>query len=554
MDISNRRLFILTGMTLISFTSLVLIVSSLLLMLGVPVSGYSIPLAGGLTGAVSWWGAGQYFPTERRRAFVTALVSTTLVFILMLILGGVIMDTTWDGQTYQAEGIISIAEGWNPYYQASPDKAVFPTWLAFFSKGSWIKAASIYGFTGYIETGKVFNFLLLLASFLFSYSAITTFPNLSNRHSLVLSLLLTVNPVTLYQLFSFYVDGQLSSSLVIVIALLILYRSKPDPAVMVTLGLLSVYIINLKLSGAVYLGIIVGGALLVNWLSGRRMTRSAIGSLIIAWGISIAVVGYNPFISQYLSQFLATGNPFNPITWSRLISIEGNSPVNLVGQDPLSKFVTSLFSKSQNGSEPTQFKLPFTLYPEELPSFTWPDPRVGGFGPFFGGIIILTILLAVTQVFRRYQHRGTGDSFCLWLSALILISTLSNSEAWWARYVPQLWIIPICIVLTNLATSSTFMTRVMTRALMIFLSLNLLLIGSIHFSGTIVNQIMYWREVAEIQQLSEPIRVNFNGFVMMRFRLGLYGIAFREIDSMDCQHGRRHLYMMRAWDAVTCLP
>lgn len=554
MDLSNRSFSLLVGIALVSFTSLVLLISSFSLIVGVPISGYHVALAGVLTGAISWWSAGQYSPARRWHVFLIVMLSFASAFVLLLMVGGLIMDTTWDGQTYQAEGIISLAEGWNPYYQASPDHAVFPTWLAFFSKGPWINAATIYRFTGHIETGKVFNFLLLMASFLFSRNAISTFPKLGKHTILLLSLLLTFNPVTLYQMFSFYVDGQLSSCLVIVVALFILYHSRPDRVLLVTLVLLSIYIINLKLSGAIYLSIMAGGMLVWNWLSGSRESRKMVASLFIVWGIAIGIVGYNPFVSQYLTKFVATGNPFDPITWPQLISIEGNSPVNFVGQDLLWKLVTSLFSESQNGIEATRLKLPFTVYPEELLSFTSADPRVAGFGPLFSGVIVLTIMLVTAVGLRLYRRRAAGVSFCLGLSILLLISTLTNSEGWWARYVPQLWIVPVCIAVESLSAMGNTTIKIIALALVASLTLNIVLVGGVHLGGTVVNQMMYWREVAELQQQTRPIEVNFNGFVMMRFRLGLYEIAFREMDSMDCQQGQRHRYMMRAWDAVICLP
>src|SRR5262249_32768172 len=148
-----------------------------------------------------------------------------------------IYDISWDGQTYHAEGIEQLASGWNPFWEAPHNGPAFrlhsgyysgPSQLSFSPKGAWICAAALYKFSGSFEAGKACHLMLILACFLCSFAALSTFRSIKWRWILILSLLIASNPVSVCQMFTYYVDGQLSSLLGITIGLLILIYRRPD--------------------------------------------------------------------------------------------------------------------------------------------------------------------------------------------------------------------------------------------------------------------------------------------------------------------------------------
>src|SRR5262249_32195795 len=158
-----------------------LIVCSALFAIGVTLSWIQVPLAIVTSLAFAWWGAETYFPEQRRRVFGVALAISAAVIVGAIIVSGLVYDVSWDGQTYHAEAIIQLANGWNPFRQASPDGVIFPIYMSFFAKGPWILSASIFKFTGVYEQGKAFHLILIFACLMIALATFSSFRSLSRR-------------------------------------------------------------------------------------------------------------------------------------------------------------------------------------------------------------------------------------------------------------------------------------------------------------------------------------------------------------------------------------
>jgi hypothetical protein len=68
------------------------------------------------------------------------------------------------------------------------------------------------------------------------------------------------------------------------------------------------------------------------------------------------------------------------------------------------------------------------------------DLRIGGFGPFFGITIAVTLLAASLLIL--------GPRIGIGFAAVALGTLLSiavNPQMWWARLVPQMWLLPILV-------------------------------------------------------------------------------------------------------------
>jgi len=260
------KLSILLGAILLAFACSLLLVSSTLFFLGVPISWFHVPVAAMMAAGFGWWAVNYYFQHDRVRVFGIVFGSAVISFFLFAILSSRIYDLSWDGQTYHAEAMVQLANGWNPFRDVAPPGLVlhknpwfFPIYLTFFPKAPWICAAALYKLSGSFESGKAFHLLLILACFLFSFAALSTFRSIKWQWRLILSLLIAFNPVSVCQMFTYYVDGQLSSLLAITIALLILVYRRPDPVLKVVLTLAVILMINVKLTGALYVSIVTGG-------------------------------------------------------------------------------------------------------------------------------------------------------------------------------------------------------------------------------------------------------------------------------------------------------
>ncbi|MCM3560192.1 hypothetical protein M4D57_16620 [Brevibacillus borstelensis] len=221
------------GIALILFLAFMLFFTSVLLLCGIPITGISLWLSLAL-GLLSMWGMTRsFFPARTVAAFLSTLAGLALVLGISLYVSAHTYDLSWDGQTYHQEAIILLKDGWNPVYEQleAPTDAelaklqgrelltVFELWINHYSKGSWLLDSLLYKVTDQIEVSKIFNFILLFASFFLSAAAmLTAFPAKPKR-AVILSLLLACNPVVVTQLITFYIDGQLASLILCICAL-----------------------------------------------------------------------------------------------------------------------------------------------------------------------------------------------------------------------------------------------------------------------------------------------------------------------------------------------
>jgi hypothetical protein len=95
-------------------------------------------------------------------------------------------------------------------------------------------------------------------------------------------------------------------------------------------------------------------------------------------------------------------------------------------------------------------KWPWQVAPGELDAFGAPDVRFGGFGPWFGLAFVIAAVAACAALLAGGKHSA------LWLLAIvaILVSALVNPELWWARFVPQLWLVPVVVGVWAIAAPS----------------------------------------------------------------------------------------------------
>jgi hypothetical protein len=103
----------------------------------------------------------------------------------------------------------------------------------------------------------------------------------------------------------------------------------------------------------------------------------------------------------------------------------------------------SIFSRVSAAGEPVELKLPFTLTRHEVKVMGTPDPRTSGFGPLFALQLLLACAAAALAI-RRSPQPIAPPARCLFvLSAAVVAMTAIFPEAWWARFVPFLWIAPL---------------------------------------------------------------------------------------------------------------
>ncbi len=513
------------GAAVIIFIAAILSISSLLFAAGHPLSPSIFWLALAVMAIATWLMCSRCFPSRRWLAFAGVLAVLTAVFLLGIYISGKCYDLSWDGQTYHQEGIIQLANGWNPFHD-QPLQVVNSTWTNHYTKGPWIAAGSLYVLTGHIEQGKVFNIILIVASFFLCLSALLTYYKRRLLEPVLFAVLAAGNPIAILQSTTFYIDGQLSSLLVVILALFFLIIENPGAWSALTLILSVIIAVNIKFTALAYvlaLGLPVLLYLLI--VKKGRPLKLIASSLGIGLITGVLLIGFNP----YVTNTVRNGNPFYPLAGPHAVDIvTANSPASFRTMNRFEKLFVSTFSETENfgGSHSTHWKWPFTESKEEANAI-WLDTRIAGFGPLFGGAVLLSVILPATA--WTHDKKKTLAFACLGL--LIIGSALVNSEAWWARYAPHLWLLPVLCAMLGLAINSK-PAKILGLAIALILILNLYSVSASYFERQSTENAILKSQLAEMRR-AHLVLVSFGCKYSNRVRLAEAGVHYREAARLD---------------------
>jgi len=443
-------------------------------------------------------------------------------------------------------------EGWNPIYSDISYEIPHSIWINHYPRAPEVNAAVLSTVTDNIEKCKAINLFLIITTFFIAISTIILISdNVELKTVLIIGFLISMNPVSIYQSLSFCVDGQLASTISCLICLMLLLSKKTDIFILTTLLSTISILMNIKFLGVVYVLIFSLGLVYWFFIYHKEKMSMVIKFLLLSFIIGIVIIGYNPYITNTFNH----GNPFYPVVGAGIDIIGPNKPVSFQNIYPFEELLRSIFSHpSLNASATPEYQIPFIFSCRDLEPFSGPDPITGGFGPVFSGAIILS-LLNTFSIFRSKKRiykilKSPDASLELLTLLLILISVLINSESWWARYAPQLWLLPILLLLLNIKdkslnykegfknTQSTKSEGLLRFSISYFLILVLLvnisvISGQYAFSQYTGTKILD-RQLNYLSSLDENVTVDFHRCNSNRFRLIERGIEYTEIQKLNC--------------------
>jgi hypothetical protein len=138
---------------------------------------------------------------------------------------------------------------------------------------------------------------------------------------------------------------------------------------------------------------------------------------------------------------------------------------------------------------------------------------------------------------RRTRHSGI---VALLIGGSIALSIFVHSETWWARYVPQAWLLPLVVVVPFLSAPRRSAHQIAGFCLVVLASANVLLIGA-HVAR---RQLVYAREtrtaLEQMRVAPQPVTVYLAEFMALRQRLQEAGVQFRIIDTPEESLRVRH--------------
>ncbi|MFD0693092.1 hypothetical protein ACFQZT_03215 [Paenibacillus sp. GCM10027628] len=497
-----------------------------------------------IAGLLLW---GKLVKQMKWRSLGATLLLVGVFLVLSVWVSGLIYDTSFDGQGYHQLAAYSIHNGWNPFYQ--PDY-LDSIWVKHYPKGIWVLAAAIYSLTGHLEYAKAINLILMTASFCAVLGALMKVWSLYEKkefvgpmsylHPLIVFLVAACaacNPVTVVQLLTNYNDGAIASLLLTLISAGIYYVFTFDRRALAIAAIAVGFLVNIKFTAIAYAGLICAWLVVtliilelrkgraISGKSGRRLLQAwkqapvlrAISVLLCSALIGLLVFGWNPYVTNTLKY----GHPFYPLAGNNALDIMTlNSPDNFIGHSRFKTFLLSLTSKTDDVITPAS-SARAELWPIPWDDFQKVnvDTRVAGFGPLSPWILIGSACLwALLCVFRI--KKGVVSTL---LILALLTTVFINPEPWWVRYVPQLWLVPLIIVIMGWWSQQRFVQAIALLLLFVCCTDALKSADFIfHLQVRQSEQVRHQLSGLEGKQLT----VYPNGFISLMVRLKERDIAF----------------------------
>ncbi|HSW74410.1 MAG TPA: hypothetical protein VLG16_00925 [Candidatus Saccharimonadales bacterium] len=488
------------GFGALSFVFLVVALSSTAFLLGWSVSPLWV--------VASLLGAGWlvYFLLARQGVPKPFLWVGALVVILLacLAFSSATIDPSWDGNSYHKTAVGELAHGWNPVradvntFNRSDknsfklvgmrglDRALDTPWVNHYPKASWIFSANIYKITGNIESGKMITPLMIASVFLFAFAALCK--RLARNQAIVVSAVLAFNPIIVSQIYSFYVDGIMGNLLIIlVLACTMLLdthaRFYGRKLLYAAIFMSAVLAINMKFTGLAYVGIIFACYGLYIIIAHRRelfLKFAGVGTAALL--VALALVG----ASSYLKNTITNGNPLYPLAGKGSVNfITVEEPVGYASMSYVHRFLKSnLAATSQINHDLSlqvgapRVKVPFSISQSELQTLASTDARQGGYGVWFGGILIVSTLLSLYLVVRYGRQEWRSSWLFVLPLATLAVSVFGVDATWYARYLPQLVMFPSLVVIALYMRKKTVLANTLVFALLFNVTLTAMISGN----------------------------------------------------------------------------
>lgn len=532
-----KQISFLFALQIILLPSLMLSITAIAFTIGIPITRFHFPLSLILTVGLSY-----LLYRDKKGMFL----KTTVLFIVILmgcfIISTMVYDFSFDGQVYHQPAVILLTSGWNPFHYnfLGEQRAEFfyaaenvAPLIEHFTKGSWIIGSGIYAFTGNLEGGKMFHFLLIIGSFMTALYFLFNLSRIGIKTKLLIALLAAFNPVCLYQIFSFYNDGLLASMLTVLIMSSAAYILKGERKALILTAAAIPILSNIKFTGIIYGGVVFG--LVCVWLFFRN--RDRFKKYMLTNGIILIVSGVFLGYQPYITNIIHKSNPFYPAIMFGKTSngvvetIEiGQAPKNFLRKNRFIKLGYSILSKTANQlHDSPELKIPFSLHKQEMEALGYTDARYGGFGPLFGGIILMMLVCGVITC--RWKKRIL--IFFLTGMGFILFSILINPESWWARLSPQLWLLPVLFITACFYTSKFKHINRYTAWIMIFILLvNCGVVVGAYLRYNLEMNGLYKKQLSCMANVSSGMNVEYGVdpsavSLSLEYRLNSFGVRYR---------------------------
>lgn len=444
------------------------------------------------------------------RTILISYIITIILLLLSIIIAGHVYDLSYDGMYFHKEAVYALANGWNPLKTSFMDFSHFgklqdlSLWLDNYPKGVWSFYACIYSLGGKIECVKGANMIFVLMMFFTAYDTISTVFGKKGILCFFLAAVFTANPVIASQYFTCMNDLPVAAFIMICAFFgMKIYTEKTDNWDYICVAAVFASSFAVKFTAPILCGFTLAGFGIAVAIKnkGKNILKPCV-VVIVAAAVGVCIMGADPYIKH-----LKEGkNPIYPVMGEGKYDIMNtNAPEGIDEMSNTGAMITSLFSQSAaNPWDKPVIKMPFSIGENEINALGSPDTRLGGFGIFFSGIILISLVLGIFAIFK-----SKGAFSVIPPLIIFVLLALFFPESWWARYNPYIYYIP-CLIL--LAFSCVDKTKIITMAMCVLILINSAV------NGTMVLRNFYketkaieWR-MNELAKSEKHILLNINDF------------------------------------------
>lgn len=436
---------------ILSFIFLSISVTSILFLIGVSISNLHFLVYILLSGIITYMLFRKEKDKENLKSILINILIAFMIIVFTILIANIFYDNTWDGNTYHKEMIGLMKNGMNPVFNTESGDI----WTQHYARAVETFSAVTYSFTGNIESGKSINFLLMLVLFgqIIKYlrdKKVNLFV------SIILAFIIALNPISLIQSVSYYVDGVFTNTLFLLILLLVKMTDKNDTMDKKLkeyfLAIITVIGINIKFTSLLICTMFIG-VFILYWLyiaikekMFKKVFLKIFKYFAIIYIFGVILVG----ASVYVKNFVEHSHPFYPLQGEEtgVDIVNGNEPTGLEKYSHVEKFIYTLFSKTYTWyDKKPELKIPFSVYTSELDSMQYVDTRVGGFGPLYSGILILSIPVLLFYLIKKIVKKDRRNILLIMIVLAIILPTPILPVVWQLRYYPQFYLLPLIALL-----------------------------------------------------------------------------------------------------------
>lgn len=544
------NLFYESAKYLLIVLSLLLLITSSLFIINIEITKYHLPIIIIIASVI-------YILKKRdtlKISLCAVLIGIT-VFSASTLFVGKIYDSTADGNTYHKLTIGALKNGWNPIYQdiaeynkeaGNPfdilEDNVNVKWSNHYAMGTEEFGAVVYAFTGNIESAKVFNILWIYIGLFILYGLFIQMKIVSWK-SFMISGILAFNPISLTQIANLYLDGVLTISLFIIIIISIiksLYETECEKENDLILAMAIIWCVNSKFTGlafaAIFSFILYLYRNIRNFIKNKTLFKKSIIKETIYYIVVVLIAVIIVGSPTYTKNLIQHDHPLYPLYGKGHVDnmVLMEMPKSMQEYSSLRIFLTSIFAKGENVSpsyakvvNDPDLKIPFTVTNEEIKNYNVPDIRMGGFGPLFSGIFVITIIALIViavELTRKKEYEKLSVYGILIITTITLILTLDGS--YWARYIPYVYLLPIYALVHMMKKDYRChrMANITGVLIIAIFSINSLLILSTQYTNTKINNEYIKIRIKRLKDYYEEnkkvkIKLNHHGLQGIQYNL-----------------------------------